>query len=370
LIYTVILYVFIIATVIQLAYWLLLFSKLAFYKTAATTVIDVEQPVSIIICAKNEAENLKKNLPRILNQNYHSYEVIVVNDNSNDQTGPILLDFMLKNNNLHIINKINTQNLNIGKKFALSIGINAAKHKVLLLTDADCTPNSREWLREMQKNIQGKTEIGLGYGPYDKEDGFLNKFIRFETVYTAIQYLSFALARMPYMGVGRNLVYKKSLFHKVNGFTKHEHIASGDDDLFINEVAHGENTKIVLKRETFVYSIPQKSWKSYFRQKSRHMTTGKHYQLKHKALLGLLSLSHILHYFGGIVLILKFSTMFAVITLYVLRILVLLIIYKATLNKLHETHLLKWVPILDLVFVLYYIILSPALAAGKTNRWK
>lgn len=362
---------FILATLVQLILWLFLFSRLAFFKekqnNKKTTEL-AERPVSIIICARNEAENLSKNLPRILNQNYRSFEVIVVNDNSTDQTQDILLKFHIKYTILQTLN-ISDKPKGSGKKPALAQGIKAAKHEVLLFTDADCQPTSENWLRDMQKLIDDEVAIGLGYGPYFSGKGFLNKFIRFETIFTAIQYFSFALAGYPYMGVGRNLIYKKHLFDQAGGFNKHAHLLSGDDDLFVNEVANRHNVGITLKKNTFVFSTPKKSWKAYYRQKSRHLSTGKHYKLKHQVLLGLVSASHFFHYLGGFLLvILKTSTIF-VILLYVVRILVVLLIYERILRKLEDRPLLRWIPLLDVVYLWFYLVFAVTLITGKINRW-
>ena len=362
---------FLLASAIQLFFWLFIFAKLALFKP--TTIIGKDRnnqvAVSIIICAKNEAKNLLKNLPRILNQNYHSFEVIVVNDGSEDNTAAVLLDIQRKNPNLHIVYFNNKLKTNVGKKAALTQGINAAKNEVLLLTDADCYPNSLEWLSEMQHLLDDSKEIGLAYSPYTYYPGMLNKLIRFETVYTAIQYFSFALSKLPYMGVGRNLIYRKSLFQKTKGFQKHAHIASGDDDLFINEVANGDNTVITISEKTFVYSEPKKDWWAYYRQKKRHFTAGVHYKLIHKILLALLALSHFLHYIGVIILLLaKFSTIF-VFLIYVVRIVIVLIIYAAVLKKFQERNLVKWIPFLDASYVMYYFIFAPTLLIGKTDSW-
>lgn len=361
-------FLFVIATVIQLLYWVFSFSTLALYEEK-DLASDVEQPVSIVICARNEEKNLKKNLPRILNQNYRSFELIVVNDGSNDGTGDVLLKFAIKHPILHVLSRQKPPGMP-GKKQALSQGIYTAKHDVLLLTDADCQPASNDWLRLMQKKIAGSNKIGLGYAPYKKQPGWLNRFIRFETVYTAVQYLSFALKGSPYMGVGRNLVYHKSLFTEANGFKSHQNIASGDDDLFINQVANKTNTTIVLDKSTFVYSSPAKTWKQFYRQKNRHYTTGKHYKLRHQIALGLLSMSHFLHYFGGIVLIiLKFSTFFVAL-LYLVRMVVMLTMYRRILKKFDEKDLFLFIPLLDILLVFHYLIFSPALVIGKTYQWK
>jgi len=174
-----------------------------------------------------------------------------------------------------------------GKKYPLSIGIREAKHEVLLLTDADCVPASEHWVEKMQDGYDGNIEIVLGYGAYHKKSGLLNKLIRFETFHTALQYLSYALAGTPYMGVGRNLSYKKSLFFKSKGFSSINHIPSGDDDLFINKTATKDNTAVVIDPDAITRSIPKTTWSAWMRQKSRHYTTAKYYKPKHKFLLGL-----------------------------------------------------------------------------------
>ncbi|MEM9884660.1 MAG: glycosyltransferase [Bacteroidota bacterium] len=354
---------FLLATFIQLFYWLWVFPKLLFFKTPVNRTI--QHKVSIIICAKNEAENLKQYLPQILNQSYPSFEVIVVNDNSSDETEKIILDFQKIYPILRLISRSQDQ---IGKKFALADGIEAAKYDVLLLTDADCSPNSSDWLRLMQQSIEDKVNISLGYAPYYRHKGLLNKFIRYETFYAALQYLSFALWGNPYMGVGRNLIYEKSLYYKVGGFQSHEHIASGDDDLFINAISHLDNTTIVLDQRTFVYSKPKRTWRDFFRQKQRHLSTATSYKLKHKVLLGLLSGSHFLHYFlGTFTLFQGYQSL--VVWGFLVRMSIIVIVSRFILRKLDERGLLMWIPVLDVMMVLYYIIFSSALVRKAKNRW-
>lgn len=364
---------FVLATTIQLFIWLYYFRRLAVFSKKENPLPSsppAEIPVSIVICARNEAENLKKNLPLILNQNYRSFETIVINDGSTDQSQNILLKFHIENSNLHP-QYVSKKPHERGKKFALAKGIELAKHKVLLMTDADCQPATNEWLSEMQLRIRGPFEIVLGYGPYLKSKGFLNTFIRYEAVYTAVQYLSFALAGHPYMGVGRNLAYKKALFYKAGGFESHQHLMSGDDDLFINAVANKENTTICLDKKTFVYSDPEKTWRKYYRQKTRHLTTGRHYKLKHKILLGFLSLGHLLHYTGGFVLFLACKTsMIFVILLYVLRLTIVMIMMNRILKRLNEQSLLPYIPFLDVIFLLYYLSFAHKLLFRKHKQWK
>ncbi len=364
-------WIFILATAVQLFFWGGVFSRLARYLVKKNKKSEATHfpGVSVVICARNEAENLKKNLPGILQQDYPLFEVIVVNDDSNDETWKILLDFQTKNPILHPVNV--TEKLLPGKKAALTKGIEAARHEIILLTDADCRPTSKEWIFKMQSALKGKIQIGLGYGPYFSKKGFLNTFIRFETVYAAIQYQSFTLMRMPYMGVGRNLVYRKSLFAKANGFRKHAHLASGDDDLFINAVANGHNTTVILDPATFVFSEAKSSWRDYYYQKSRHLTTGSHYRLRHQLALGALAASHFGHYAGAIILLGLGVSPQAICIWYLVRILVVVAVYAGILSKLKAVDLLPWIPFLDLFYLLYYLAFTPALlTTGNQRKWK
>ena len=378
-----ILYAFFAATAVQIFFWLYFFSRLAFYKETnneqpATNneqpATNNEQPatnnappVSVIICARNEEENLRNHLDRILNQTYRSYEVLVVDHKSSDNSLNVLSSLQHKFKHLRIVN---FEDKKPGKKFALAKGIEQARYDILLLTDADCVPATTNWIQKMVEGMNENTQVVLGVAPYDETPGPLNKFIRFEACYTAMQYLAFALAGLPYMGVGRNLAYRRELFDQTGGFRRHEHLASGDDDLFINEVAHKGNVGIRLNPDTFVFSKPKTTWREYYRQKTRHFSTGKHYKLKHRILLFLLTMSHLLHYILGFFFVtLKISTIFALLG-YAVRMGVVMAICSLILNKLQHRSLRLWVPALDAALVIFYFVFSPSVLMNKdTQRW-
>src|SRR5688500_7438929 len=292
----IIFYSFTAAVVIQVFYYSCFFSRLAFYKPKQKDQSQ-QHPVSVIICSRDEDENLARNLPGILVQQYpSSYEVVTVNDNSVDDSKYILQELKRTFKALNVVELTHEAKLISGKKYPLSIGIREAKHEVLLLTDADCVPASEYWIQKMQDGYLEDTEIVLGYGAYHKTSGLLNKLIRFETFHTALQYLSYALAGMPYMGVGRNLSYKKDLFLRNKGFSSINHIPSGDDDLFINKVATAKNTAVIIDQDAVTRSVPKTTWSGWLKQKSRHYTTAKFYKPKHKFLLGLYFISQFLFY--------------------------------------------------------------------------
>ncbi len=366
--YNYVFWVFAASAAIQLLYFWMIFSRFAFYKDKVKPQADI--PVSVIICAKNEYQNLKEYLPLILEQDYSDFEVVVVNDASDDETIFFLEDMERKYGNLKIVTLMQDLNFFSGKKFPLSVGIKSAKNEHLLLTDADCRPASRNWIREMAGKFSSKKDIVLGYGAYNEEAGFLNRIIRYETATTALQYFSYALSGIPYMGVGRNLAYKKELFIKSKGFISHYNVASGDDDLFVNKVAGKSNTTICVGKESFTFSKPQKSVRTWFRQKRRHLSAGKYYKFKHLFLLGTWSLSTFLFYLLFIfLLIVNFLTV-AVLSIFAVRLLSQLIIYKKTFNRLNEKKLLLISPLVEVILLVLYPVIIISNLFVKQNRWK
>ncbi len=361
---------FIFGAVVQILYWTLIYSRLALFKVSKTLPSKEEQAVSVIICAKDEAANLSKNLPPILEQNYGNYEVLVVNDRSTDETASILANFQKKYPHLNVLTLQDENRAVKGKKYALSKGIRASKYELLLLTDADCMPSSPDWIRLMQAHISGEKTIGIAYAPMFKGKGLLSLVSRLETTQTAFQYLSIALLGLPYMGVGRNLMYKKSLFHKNNGFENHDHIASGDDDLFINQVANKKNTSIILHPKTFMYSESKKDFKSYMLQKSRHLSTSPHYRPIHIFLLGLYPASlFFLHLYPIILLIMGFGLKLVAL-FYTIRLIIMWLISYFNLKKLKVSELWWCFPLLDILYLLYLVILSPSIIFRNTTKWK
>lgn len=290
--------IFVTSLAVQLFYYIFFFARLAFY--IPRDIDRNSQPVSVIICAWNEEENLKKNLQSILEQDYPEFEVIVVNDHSRDETELLLHAWQKRYSHLRVIN-LTAENANMrGKKFAISMGIKGAKHEDLVFTDADCRPKSKHWLNHMAQGLEEPKQIVLGFGGFEKRNGFFNKLYRYESLHIAMQYLSYALAGFPYMGVGRNLAYNKELFFKTKGFIRHRHVASGDDDLLVNEVSNKTNTTIEIRKEAHTLSEPVENFSSWVLQKRRHLSTGSYYTLISKLILGLFTFFHLLFYLSFI----------------------------------------------------------------------
>jgi glycosyltransferase involved in cell wall biosynthesis len=363
-----ILWIFISAAAIQLFYWAIIFGRLAFYREKKGRDNTVQIPVSVIICARNEAENLSKNLPYILQQQYKEFEVIVADDASSDRTAEIVSALQLSHPNLAYI-KLENKN-SFGKRAILSNAVNSAKYDWLLLTDADCQPIGENWIDSMtQKTSNPSIEIVLGYGPYLSEKGFLNSWIRFETILTATQYFSAAIWRIPYMGVGRNLLIKKSLWLKnLSALEKNADLISGDDDLMVNAAANKKNTAICLQKESFVYSEPKQTLKALLTQKSRHYSTGTRYKTIHKVFLGAFSLSQFLFWMTLLpVLIYNFEV---ALIFFILRLIIFLSISFKIIRNFDEQKLFTKLIVLDFLLPFYYLFFAPTLILKNRQKWK
>lgn len=362
-------YSFVVIVSIQVIYYGILFGSFAFSKPKKGTPNTT--PVSVIICAKNEAENLSTFLPSILNQNHSNYQVVLINDASQDNTLEVMEYFSELHSNIKIVNVKNIEAFWGNKKYALTLGIKASANDLLLFTDADCKPVSPEWINQMTSHFGNKKTIVLGYGAYNKiKNSFLNKLIRYETLLTATQYFSFANLGIPYMGVGRNLAYNKDEFYKTNGFIKHINVRSGDDDLFINEAANSKNTTICFHKNSFTLSKPKTTYSDWFKQKRRHVSTANLYQLKHKILLSVFYASQLLFWIVSIVLL---STLFMwkfVVALIIIRLVFQFLAIGFSAKKLKETDVLLLLPFLELFLVGFQLTIFITNLISKPTHWK
>lgn len=361
--------VLVFATLVQLIYYWLIFGRVAFFRSRADFSTK-DEPVSIIVCARNEYYNLSEYLPYLLNQEYERYEVVVVDHGSEDDTKYLLRDLQLEYKHLKVVSMQQDLNFFTGKKFPLSIGIKSASYDALLFTDADCIPRSNQWLRMMASNFTKGTDIVLGYGAYERFPGLLNLLIRFDTLRVAIQYFGFALSGLPYMGVGRNLAYRKSLFFSHNGFISHYRIQSGDDDLFVNRAATRKNTRVEFRPDSHTISAPKKTFDQWIRQKRRHLQSGNHYKFRHKLALGIFGFTQLL-YFVSFILLLSFWYMpYVVLSLVFVRLVSQLIIFGRAMRKVAEKGFLLLVPFFEVLMMIITPVVAFSNLFRKPVKWR
>ena len=347
----------------HLIFFLIAFARRRFVGESETP------PVSVIVCAHDEEENLKDLIPNLLSQRYPSFEVIIVNDRSNDGTYDYLLQATAMHPSLRMVQVDRVPGHANGKKFGITLGIKAAAHEWVLLTDADCRPSDNQWIMGMSRHFREDVKIVAGVSPYRKAPGFLNLFIRFEGWITVFQYVGFALLGMPYMGVGRNLAYRKSLFLEKKGFNQFLGVVGGDDDLFVNQHATAENLRVEMEPTTSVFSITKKTWKSFYRQKVRHLSVGKHYRLKHRIILGGFAISWIITWLAGLGLIILGVAGWAIAATLLVRVILIIILLRTLTRKTGVPFEWWTVPLLDFLYSFYYISTGLTALSTKKIQW-
>lgn len=342
----------------------------AFSTAKSVSSTQAGEPVSVLICAHDEEANLRELLPLLLSQDYPDFEIIIVDDRSNDDTHNYLLEASGKYKRLRTVIVEQKPDHISGKKFALTLGIKAASHEWMLLTDADCRPNNNQWIRSMASMFKTETQLVLGYSPYFRSGGPLNSFIRFEGLITAIQYLGMALLGKPYMGVGRNIAYQKSLFLSRKGFNDHLNVTGGDDDLFVNTHARKSNTEVCMGADALVYSHPKMSWTEFYYQKLRHLSVGRFYKFPDRLILGLFTLSWLIHWALVVPSAFVPSLTIAILFVFMARWIFLILLFHFASRRLGNPFESWKVPFLDFIYTIYYLVTGLAALRSKRIRWK
>jgi cellulose synthase/poly-beta-1,6-N-acetylglucosamine synthase-like glycosyltransferase len=369
---------FLIALGIQLFYILIIFGRLSFlYKKKNQKSDPQNEGVTVVVAAHNEKENLKKLIPILCSQDYPDYDILVINDRSWDGTRGLLEEMMSQYPKLRTVTIEYTPNHVTAKKYALTLGIKVAKNDTLLLTDADCVPKSDQWIRLMTHPVRNEGKIfALGFSQYSYAKGLLNRWIQFETLWTGLQYLSFAIWKFPFMGIGRNLCYRRSFFMNKKAFKGLWHITGGDDDLFVNLYAKGENTAVVIDPESITISEPKTNWKSYFIQKKRHFHAGKYYKMGNKQKIGIYAFTHFLFWASAIYLLIllgleeNWEHFGIILGIIIVRSILLTSVFRSARKKLEGKTKVYWTGFFDLIYLGYFWILGALGYQSKKVKWK
>ena len=350
-----------------LALYYLVFMRFAFASKKESKPASF--PVSVIVVGRNEIENFRKNLPELCKQNYPDFEVVAVNDQSLDDSKDLIEELQKEFPNLKLVDVAINDRFWLGKKYGLTLGIKAASHDHLLLTDADCIPGSPDWISEMVASYSQNKTLVLGYGKYELHNSLVNVFIQFETVHTAIQYFSWALVGMPYMGVGRNMAYNRQLFFEKKGFVSHMHIPSGDDDMFVQEAGTRKNTAVVFHKESHTISEPKKNFGDWIKQKQRHYKTSKFYKPGHKFILGLYGIMQPLFYVF-LTLVLLFTPYWKEVLIVAgIKLLFQYLVFIFSTLKLGSFRILWVLPVLEILTWFFQVYALTMSKVNKKQRW-
>ncbi len=355
------------AIVVLLFFHLVMFARLAFGNLEVEPVRDL--PISVVICARSEARTLESLIPLVMQQDHKEFEVVVVNDRSEDDTWEVLQWMKPLYPRLRPVNIQADEKFNYGKKLALGVGVRAAKYPHVLLTDTDCVPAGNDWISTMAAGFNNGKQIVVGHSPYAYQPGLANILERYDGTMKTLQYMSFAMAGFPYMGVGRNLGYTGELFFRAKGAKRHGHLMSGDDDLFINEVARANNTAVVADPRAVMATRPTLDLGIWLRRKRRHYTTASHYRFGHQVLLILLPLARTLFWMALLWFVITGQWRELLVGLSV-ELFVMLPITMVAMRRL-QAGLLAWFAIpMEWLFLILDPLLYASTVLVKPKRWK
>ena len=355
--FTLILITFIISSLIQFYFWL---GQLYVLRKARVTIsqsIATLPNVSVVVAVKNEIDLLQDFVDRILDQEYHDFHLILIDDHSTDFA---LEELTVRKG--HSVTILSLPGHLTGKKAALSYGIQHANTEWILLTDVDCQPLSNLWISSMMQHTKN-SDVILGYSPTKKVKGFLSGWIHYETWYIAIQYLSATYLKRPYMAVGRNMAFRKQVFEQVKGYSSHADMPSGNDDLFIHSLPAQARVEYCISEKSWMETTPPSNFHKYILQKRRHLTTAPRYPTTTKIWLIVVFISQLLWFLT--IFYLPSNAM--VLIALALRYLILIVVARAIRSVLSMRSNLLIVPVIDFLLMIFYLILSPTFIISKRD---
>lgn len=250
---------------VQLFYYLGVFSGFVFSKSTENNSKKI--PVSVIVYSKNQAKELLHLIPALLNQNYYMFELVVVNNASSDQTPELLKEFEMLYPNVKAVNVINNEAFWGSKKYALTLGIKAAKHEYLLLINAEDIVLSNDWMLQMASHFTLNKTLVLGGAAYAPEKGFFNKYLRFDLLMSQLQQFSWIKIGSPFAVRVENVGFKKQVFFDVNGFINHMNQVNHTNELFFNEAVHVKNIAVCDQPHFFLQIPTPENSTSFFKMK-------------------------------------------------------------------------------------------------------
>lgn len=318
------------------------------------------RPFTVIVAAHNEAANLQRLIPALLNQNYFGpTEVLIALDRCTDDSLATVQSFAAKNQSLRFIEIKELPEGLAPKKYAIQQAIAAARYPYLAFTDADCLPGT-DWLQHVHDHFTPESQLVLGISPYERRPGVLNQLIRYETFVTAFLYTNAARIGLPWMAVGRNLAYRKAFFEKAGGFGGHEKRLSGDDDLLVNQHAQRHQTAVMTARGSEVPSLPALTWGQWLRQKMRHVSASTAYRPASLLFISFLQGSHGLFYLSLTVSLAMGASPATALVIYGARLLFLFLLYLPAAAHWRDASLMLFLPLGDFLMAVYLFTVVPA----------
>ncbi|TDQ29767.1 glycosyltransferase [Tenacibaculum caenipelagi] len=367
MIFTILFYTFVVVTAIQIVYYLS-FSLFVFQKQE-NTLSNTNIPVSVIVYVKNNAKTLAEYIQNLTKQKHPNFEIVMVNNASNDTTLEIIENLQLEYPNIKVVNVKNTEAFWANKKYALTLGVKAATYEYLLFTELGSKALSKNWIDEITCYFSQEKSIVIGYQKLKrKKKSFSNLLFRFDHLSNTIQAFSYAKFGAPYKATNHNLAYTKEEFFKVNGYINHLALFMGEGDLFLKDAATNQNTIVATTPNSFVCSTKYLSFKEWFLQQKKQSILFSLYKPKHKFLLSFFKLSKFLFYVLAVCI--TYINWKIALPLIISYYLIQYIIVGKLATKLQERNTILLLPLLEVCLVLLQIIIFISNQISKPKHWK
>ena len=352
----------IVAAIIMFIIYLSIFYQLT--KTPKSSNSNNEQKISIVVAAKNEAENISNLISSLQKQRYSldNYEIIIVDDNSADSTFKIAKNFSSDYNNIKVLKAENK--IYEGKRGALQIGIDNSEFDYILITDADCEPN-KNFIKSYSNRFTENYDFVFGVSPIVQENSFNNKIACFDNLWVHILTFSFANIGLPYSAAARSFGFIKSSFNKLSGYKNTTDTISGDDDLLLREaVKNNFRIGTISNDDAFVFTRAKKSFPEFINQKSRHTSTSSYYSAFTKLILGFWHLLNIFMIFSPVLIFFNFSFIF----LFIIKLIGDILIIKLLMKKYSYIFSIAEIVIHQIIYEVLLIIIFIK-SFSMRNKW-
>lgn len=359
-------YLFITIVVIQILYHLFVFGSLNLNKKQ--THKPHATPVSLIVYIENNQEQLKNFLPALKNQIHPTFEIILVNNASYDESLEILKEFTQTTPNTRIVNVENNESFWGNKRYALTLGIKVAKYDHLLFCEPEAVPDSAMWINNMTSKFTNSKSIVLGHQRIlPIKNSFWNKLTRFNNASWAAYNFSFASLGKPLYGNNQNLAYKKEEFYKVNGFINQMNQYRGEDYYFTNTIASSKNTDTSLAKTSFTASQTKPGFDSWIKELKTQSNLFSKLKFTTKIKVYLYSITKVPYFILMTVLLSYLYNWEIVLALFLARSLIVLLYSHKFLKHFQEKDLSLWFPVLEFIhtFTTSILFIKNSLAAKK-----
>ncbi len=327
-------------------------------------------PVSIILAARNEEQNIRSCVKALIDQNYPEdlLQIVIVDDGSTDETVPILKSFESKVSDLTILQ---THSKTGNKKLALDKAIRKCTGEILLFTDADCVP-SAAWVQTMVNYFSDDIGLVAGFSPViDPSDSFFGKILHLDSIAAGFVAAGAIGNGSAATCTGRNLGYRRQLFQEVNGFSEIQKSTSGDDDLFLQLVKMKThwNINYAIDSDAIVPSYQTKSFVQFINQKKRHLSAGKYYNRKNQFLYLLFHLSNLSFFVFPILSVWYQKFLISSLLLIMGKLFFDWVVIRSCARKFQQPINFNPFLVWEIFFPFYHLIIAPLSWFGKI-RWK